>query len=660
MTRAGGHQVSTASGRLEPSASKGQISAISSNRFWQIAALTLAGTIGVTAQADAAVYWSDDDGGYSRPAPVTPQRVQRSKRRQAKQVETPVKEAAKPQGPLIISISISRQNLRVYDANGFFAETPISTGMAGHPTPMGAFSVIQKQKLHHSNIYSGAPMPFMQRITWSGIAMHAGVLPGHPASHGCIRMPPAFAVKMYGWTKMGARVVVTPGELTPASFSHPLLVTQKVVPQPVAVDVSKPDAVKPDAIKADVTVKGDKTAAGDPVGKPEMSVASLDLRSTVGHDSHMQAAMNAPSAPKPLSEQTHTADASRSPETRASVTMSDATPSTSPLADNAAPRDRATSVAEHAASDQVAGATPDEKSSATKSAAKSVAELLATKSSEMAASDDKPVEAKPTEAAGSEIKATEIVAADQPGNKTDEAQASLDAVKTVETKPDAKAEDAKAQMPIADLAKTSEKTTEKPSDKPDAGPMAATNTAATNAPVADAKKDQARPSDSDKAAPAKPALAMAKGTGPISVFVSRKDAKLYVRQNFAPLFDVAVTIAPSDRPLGTHIFTAEADKTDTNILHWSVVTLPSGRKAERSDDDERASRHRKIAGAAEIAKPVPEPDSPAEALDRLTIPAEAMARITDALSTGGSIIVSDQGIAAGETGEGTDFIVSLR
>jgi hypothetical protein len=90
-----------------------------------------------------------------------------------------------------------------------------------------------------------------------------------------------------------------------------------------------------------------------------------------------------------------------------------------------------------------------------------------------------------------------------------------------------------------------------------------------------------------------------------------------------------------------------------------VVTLPS-RNAERHDDDERASRRRKIAGAAEIAKPVPAADSPAEALDRLTIPADAMARINDALSTGGSIIVSDQGIAAGETGEGTDFIVSLR
>ena len=105
--------------------------------------------------------------------------------------------------------------------------------MKSHPTPMGVFSIIQKHKMHHSNIYSGAPMPFMQRITWSGVAMHAGALPGYPASHGCIRLPMAFAAKMWNWTKMGARVIVTPGEMTPANFSHPLLVAQKVVPQPV-------------------------------------------------------------------------------------------------------------------------------------------------------------------------------------------------------------------------------------------------------------------------------------------------------------------------------------------------------------------------------------------------------------------------------------------
>jgi len=604
MKRVGGHQAN-ATGRLEPSVSKHQISAISSNRLWQIVALTLVGTIGLAAHADAAVFWSDDDGGYSRPAPVAPPRVQRPHRRQAKPVEAAAKEASKPQGPLIIAISISHQSLKVYDANGFYAETPISTGMAGHSTPMGAFSVIQKQKMHRSNIYSGAPMPFMQRITWSGIAMHAGVLPGYPASHGCIRMPAAFAVKMYGWTKMGARVVVTPGELTPASFSHPLLVTQKVVPQPVAVDVPKADV-----IKADVTAKA---AAADSVSKPEMSVASLDLRSTVGHDSRAPKVMDEASTPKPLSEQTHTADAGTSPQAEVAVTLSDAAPSASPMADNAA---------------------SDRPADAGMKSVKSVAELLATKSSETAASNDKPVDAKPI----------------------DDAQASLDVVKTdapaVIAKSEAKADDVKADDVKAQAAIVA------PGDKPGASVPAATNAQ----PVPDAKKDQDRPSDADKAEAAKsaPTLAIAKGNGPISVFISRKDAKLYVRQNFAPLFDVPVTIAPSDRPLGTHIFTAEADKSDSNILRWSVVTLPSSRNAERRDDDERASRRRKIAGAAEIAKPAPEPDSPAEALDRLTIPADAMARITEALSTGGSIIVSDQGIAAGETGEGTDFIVSLR
>ena len=115
----------------------------------------------------------------------------------------------------------------------------------------------------------------------------------------------------------------------------------------------------------------------------------------------------------------------------------------------------------------------------------------------------------------------------------------------------------------------------------------------------DQKKDQGRLPGADKAPGAKPDTP--KRTGQIAVFVSRKDSKLYVRQNFAPLFDVPVTIAPSDRPLGTHVFTAEVDKADTNVLRWSVVSLPMPtRNAERRDDDERASRRRKVAAAAEV------------------------------------------------------------
>jgi hypothetical protein len=250
--RVSGHRVIMANGRL-----------------WQIAVFTAAGAIGAASHAEAALYyWPDFEPGYSRPVPTVSQRRQKARHHQGKKIEASQKEAAKPQGPLIIAISIQKQNLKIYDANGFFAQTPISTGMPGHPTPMGVFSVIQKHKLHHSNIYSGAPMPYMQRITWSGVAMHAGVLPGYPASHGCIRMPMAFATKMWGWTRMGARVVVAPGEMTPAAgFSHPLLATQKVMPQPVAAGEPKTDA--PPAVKAD------KAAGADEAAKPTIQEASL-------------------------------------------------------------------------------------------------------------------------------------------------------------------------------------------------------------------------------------------------------------------------------------------------------------------------------------------------------------------------------------------------
>ena len=135
-----------------------------------------------------------------------------------------------------------------------------------------------------------------------------------------------------------------------------------------------------------------------------------------------------------------------------------------------------------------------------------------------------------------------------------------------------------------------------------------------------------------------------------------------MRQKFKPQFDVPITIAPSDRPLGTHVFTAEADKKDPNLLRWSVVSLPvTARNARRTDEDDRAVTAPQGGRRSAEAKPLPAPNSPAEALDRITIAPEAMARIAEVLSTGSSIVVSDHGInQGGETGEGTDFIVPLR
>src|SRR5260370_35065010 len=104
----------------------------------------------------------------------------------------------------LIEVSISKQQLTVYELGEPVAHAPVSTGMAGHLTPTGIFAVIGKEIFHRSNIYSGAPMPYMQRITWSGVAMPAGGLPGHPASHGRIRMPHDFAGTLFGLTHPGA------------------------------------------------------------------------------------------------------------------------------------------------------------------------------------------------------------------------------------------------------------------------------------------------------------------------------------------------------------------------------------------------------------------------------------------------------------------------
>jgi lipoprotein-anchoring transpeptidase ErfK/SrfK len=125
-----------------------------------------------------------------------------------------------PPGPLSIVVSIKKQRLTVYANGQPVAHSPVSTGVPGHPTPQGVFSIIQKNLHHRSNIYSDAPMPYMQRITWSGVAMHEGKLPGYPASHGCIRLPREFAQRLWGMTRIGARVIISQDEVLPSEIVH--------------------------------------------------------------------------------------------------------------------------------------------------------------------------------------------------------------------------------------------------------------------------------------------------------------------------------------------------------------------------------------------------------------------------------------------------------
>jgi L,D-transpeptidase-like protein len=125
--------------------------------------------------------------------------------------------------PIMAIVSIKTQQVTFYDVDGWILRAPVSTGIAGRETPAGVFAVIEKDKDHHSTLYDDAWMPNMQRITWNGVALHGGPLPGYAASHGCVRMPYDFAEKLFDKTWIGMRVIISPNDAAPVEFSHPAL-----------------------------------------------------------------------------------------------------------------------------------------------------------------------------------------------------------------------------------------------------------------------------------------------------------------------------------------------------------------------------------------------------------------------------------------------------
>ena len=381
--------------------------------------------------------------------------------------------AAKAKGVLTVVVSISKQQLTLYSDGQPIAHSRVSTGVPGHATPTGVFSVIQKDRWHRSNIYDNAPMFYMQRITWSGVAMHQGVVPNGPASHGCIRLPEAFARQMWGITKLGVRVIVTYGDVTPVAVSNDRLF----------------------ALKRD-------TPEVKPESTPETEVSSADkIRATYGvlETAQLQSGKGTTTA----------SDASKSPW------------------DTAKPGDRALDAMAYA--------------------------IGAPRQTAVTAPDPKPAAA---------------------GNPR--------------------------------VANT-----------------------ATNTTV-------------DELRPLKP--------GPVSVFISRKEGKLFVRKGFEPVFDVPVTFEQPDQPLGTHVFTALALNDDNTTLRWNVMSMPGGASAPAK----KAEKGKKV----EVAVTTPASNA-TDALNRVNIPQDAIDRISRLMSPGASLIISDKGIS-GETGKGTDFIVLTR
>jgi hypothetical protein len=204
-----------------------------------------------------------------------------------------------PKGPMQVIISISQQRLHFYSDGKHVMDVPVATGVPGHLTPLGVFSVIQRDRYHHSNIYSNAPMPFMERITWSGVALHEGPGVGHQASHGCIRMPHDFAARLWQLPTMGMRVIIARSELRPVDFADPRLFVHKE---------ATPIAVLPKPIETAQTRTGVKSDAAIPVVPPPAAA---------GNGAPAQASIAAPitldDVPLPLVKPEHIAKGAGGP-----------------------------------------------------------------------------------------------------------------------------------------------------------------------------------------------------------------------------------------------------------------------------------------------------------------------------------------------------------
>ncbi len=433
--------------------------------------------------------------------------------------------AAVPQVPPVAVVSLGAQTITLYSGTNVIGQAPISSGMDGYRTPTGVFSIIQKNKYHESNIYSGAPMPFMQRLTWSGIALHAGKLPGYRASHGCVRLPYDFAERLFSMTRMGARVIVTPEVVAPQTVLHAALPTPIMTLEtmtasvPALPRVATGSGLSAGALTLAFAGANDGDAPVQRLLNP-MQVAEVDKRRlAVAHANAVQRAKTA-------------LDAAGS-----AALMSDAV--------RAERVDLERQIVAYA-------------------------EMLARARNGvvLATSDEDRVQA----------------------------DASLHAAEEA-------VEDVKAALAIARRAET----------------------AAYDASFKSARAARELEDAADAAETA--ARVASRGMDPITIFVSRKEGKVLVRQGWQTIMEGDVTFREPQTPLGTHVFTAIS--AEDSALRWTSVSIADGPVARLSATS---------------------------ALDRIAIDPALSAEIGKRLWTGATLIVSDQGIS-NETGRGTDFVV---
>ena len=175
--------------------------------------------------------------------------------------------------PIMAIVSIKTQQVTFYDADDWILRAPVSTGVKGRETPAGVFALLEKDKDHHSSMYDDAWMPNMQRITWNGIALHGGPLPGYAASHGCVRMPYGFAEKLFDKTRIGMRVIIAPNDAAPVEFSHTALFMPNA--EAIAAAPARAETLAREAAEAVKAADKAKKAVATTVRETALLTASL-------------------------------------------------------------------------------------------------------------------------------------------------------------------------------------------------------------------------------------------------------------------------------------------------------------------------------------------------------------------------------------------------
>lgn len=571
--------------------------------------IALAGAVMMPTGASAQYYYSSPYG-YTGPRYRSNNYYQRRKRRarrarssrrKTRRKRSYAKTLREPVSDVMVLVSLKKQRIYIHDKKGLVAESPISSGRRGMDTPKGIFTILQKNKRHFSNLYANAPMPNMQRITWSGVAMHGGPLPGYPASHGCIRLPYSFAKTLFGITNMHGRVIVSDNPVAPKPISHSKLF------QPLPKETST--LTRASAAKTNVTVAE---------AKPESRIDS-DLGSVIGVGRDPGTQVAALVDPERLD---------RAKEIRRERTEKKAAIDKE-LGDAKVAYDLFQIDAKRTAK-QLADARQ-----ALKLGKKDLAQRKANakKASFAAAQAHKKLK----DFDRKYRKSSRRMTSDRL-QKLAEMEEALDAnVLKFEDAANAAQKDARrAEWRIAGL-------------EANIALAAKTHKTAVNK-LAPQKKRLA----SARAALARYKEEEKQRAKPISVFISGKTGRLYARQGWYPVLDIPVKIENPRVALGTHLFTAIDNKDGTQDVEWNVVTVEDGRDGSRSN---KRTRYRKRYGKKPGLRALRSAPSPAKlALERIDIPQHTRDRIEDLMKPGSSLIISDYPKSI-ETGQHTDFIV---